>query len=774
MQTHGSVAPAILGGIVTVSSIIRFSEKHRVATSTGEGRGVRARFFRAASSLLLAALSGSACAQAFVENFDDVSLLAGQGWVIQNNSSPLGPNSWYQGIPTNATPTPGPFNSYNGAANAYIAANFAATTGGTGTISDWLIAPTRTLRNGDVFAFYTRKPTIGAGQTDYPDRLEVRMSTNGASTNVGSSAATFGDFSTLMLSINPTLTTNVYPQTWTQFTITISGLPAPTMGRLAFRYFVTNAGPQGSNSDYIGVDNVAYTPYVCPALTISPSSLPGASFGQLYSQSLSQTGALGAPNFAITAGALPAGMTLAANGTVSGTPTAVGTFNFAVTVADASGCSGSRPYSITVVPVAPGAPTGVSASAGDALADVTWTAPDSDGGDAISGYTATCSDGTNTFSANGTVPPIEVHGLVNGTAYTCTVAASNGVGTGASSTPSNSVTPKGNQTITFGAQSGQTYSQGGTFAINPPASASSGLDVVYGSSTTGVCTANGTTVSIVAAGTCTLTADQPGNIAWNPALQASQSLVIAQASQSLTFPAQAEPSRWFRVGSTFAIAPLATSAEPNSGSPIVYGSLNTGVCTVSNSTVTMVAAGTCTLTANQAGNDNYAAAPQVVSTVALVTPTQADLWIQKTADHPVVRLGDTVSYSIIVGNDGPADAVNVRVLDTPPERLDSSSVTWQCVAAVGTSCPTPPSGPGALNATVSSLPMGAAVHFQLLGTLIAAADPVNEYVEFYNTANVALPQGSGLTDPPGNNQSSAAVREDDVIFADGFEEMPQP
>lgn len=118
----------------------------------------------------------------------------GGGWFIQNNSNPLGPNSWYQGIPTNGTPTPGPFNAHNGADNAYIAVNFASTTGGTGTISNWLVAPNRVFRNGDVFQFYTRKPTIGAGQTDYPDRLEVRLSTN-----VGTGATVVGDFTNLLL-----------------------------------------------------------------------------------------------------------------------------------------------------------------------------------------------------------------------------------------------------------------------------------------------------------------------------------------------------------------------------------------------------------------------------------------------------------------------------------------------------------------------------------------------------------------------------------------------
>ena len=146
---------------------------------------------------------------------------------MQNNSTPVGSLSWFQGTSTTATPTPGPFNSFNGAANSYIAVNFNST-GSTGTISNWLMTPNRTLRNGDVFTFYTRKPTIGGGQTDYPDRLEVRMSTNGASTNVGAGATAVGDFTTVLLSINPTLVANVYPQVWTKFTITISGLAAPT------------------------------------------------------------------------------------------------------------------------------------------------------------------------------------------------------------------------------------------------------------------------------------------------------------------------------------------------------------------------------------------------------------------------------------------------------------------------------------------------------------------------------------------------------------------
>jgi hypothetical protein len=578
-------------------------------------------FVRAAAGLLLAGSLGSACAQSFTENFDDITLLAGNGWVIQNNSTPVGALGWFQGTATNATPSPGPFDAWNGAPNAYIAANFNST-GSTGTISNWLVAPNRTLRNGDAFQFYTRKPTIGAGQTDYPDRLEVRLSTNGASTNVGTGATAVGDFTTLLLSINPTLVTNVYPQVWTQFTITISGLPAPTSGRMAFRYFVTGAGSLGTNSDYIGIDNTVYTPYVCPAFTVSPGSLSPAGWGEAYSQSLGQTGALGAPSFAITAGALPPGLTLSASGTIAGTPTALGTFNFTVTVFDASGCSGSQSYAITVNPVAPSAPQNVVAVAGDAQLDLSWDAPASNGGDpSPATYGVTCT-GANVVTASGD-SPVTLTGLVNGSAYTCDVVATNGAGPSPAGT-SNSVTPMGNQSILFDPQSAQTYSPGGNFSVNPPASASSGLAVVYGSSTTAVCTVAGATVSIVAAGTCTLTADQPGDVAWNPAPQVEQSLTINQAGQTLTFPAQTQASRLFTAGDTFDIAPLASSANPNSGASIVYSSLDPSVCTVSGTTVTMVGAGVCPIAANQAGNGNFTAAPQVTTLVSLLDIIFAD------------------------------------------------------------------------------------------------------------------------------------------------------
>lgn len=182
------------------------------------------------------------------EGFTTVAPLP-TGWASQNLSSPLGTTGWFQG-------NTAVFPAQSGPANSYIAANWQnTTTTGVGTISNWLFTPNITMKNGDVFRFWTRT----VSPSTFPDRLQVRMSTNGASVNAGSTATSVGDFTTLLLDINPTYTTTGYPTAWTQYSITISGLPGPTSGRLAFRYFVENGGGAGANSDYIGIDNVVYT-----------------------------------------------------------------------------------------------------------------------------------------------------------------------------------------------------------------------------------------------------------------------------------------------------------------------------------------------------------------------------------------------------------------------------------------------------------------------------------------------------------------------------------
>ena len=227
---------------------------------------------------------------------------------MQNLSSPVGTTGWFQG---NSTVFP----AQAGAATSYIGANFNNTTGAN-TISNWLLTPTVTLQNGATLKFWTR--TVDAPQ--FSDRLQVRMSTAGASTNVGATPTSVGDFTTLMLDINPTYVPTVYPNVWTQFTVTVSGVASPTQGRLAFRYFVENGGPTGANSDYIGIDSVQFsgvcgptpTPTATPTGTLTPTATPTATptpgltlvafSSPTYTDDESQTASIGLVRSGITTG----------------------------------------------------------------------------------------------------------------------------------------------------------------------------------------------------------------------------------------------------------------------------------------------------------------------------------------------------------------------------------------------------------------------------------------------------------------------------------------
>lgn len=194
------------------------------------------------------ALVGSAFAQSFTENFDVITggtgasgtVTAQNTWQFVNASATLGTTSWFQG-------NTAVFNAQAGPTNGYIGANFNNTTGAN-TINNFLMSQVRTFNNGDTISFWTRTVSLPS----FPDRLILKLSQNGASTNVA-------DFSTTLLTVNSALTTTGYPSVWTQFTATVSGLSGPTSGRFAFNYNVPSGGPAGANSDFIGIDTVAYT-----------------------------------------------------------------------------------------------------------------------------------------------------------------------------------------------------------------------------------------------------------------------------------------------------------------------------------------------------------------------------------------------------------------------------------------------------------------------------------------------------------------------------------
>ncbi|MFN8176310.1 MAG: Ig domain-containing protein [bacterium] len=113
------------------------------------------------------------------------------------------------------------------------------------------------------------------------------------------------------------------------------------------------AGQWSSSFALVATDATGYAEgrgvnLACPPISITPPFLADPIIAVPYTKTLTCVGT-GPYTFALTAGALPAGLALAPTGVISGTPTAFGTFRFTVTATDSSGCSGSRLYVVTVV-----------------------------------------------------------------------------------------------------------------------------------------------------------------------------------------------------------------------------------------------------------------------------------------------------------------------------------------------------------------------------------------------------------------------------------------
>lgn len=149
---------------------------------------------------------------------------------------------------------------------------------------------------------------------------------------------------------------------------TLSGTPTAA-GTFSFAVTATDSstgtGPFSATSGTLSLTVAA------PGIVVSPSSLTGATIGVFSSQSISASGGTAPYHYTLTAGALPAGMSLSAGGVVSGVPTAGGAFGFTVTATDSTGgtgpFTGSRAYTLTVsapaMSITP-APGSLSATAG--------------------------------------------------------------------------------------------------------------------------------------------------------------------------------------------------------------------------------------------------------------------------------------------------------------------------------------------------------------------------------------------------------------------------
>ena len=206
------------------------------------------------------------------EEFDTLANSFAKGWVAKNNSRPIGLSTWNQasieGLDSKGKAFV-PSYVFSAQSAVYSGKDFIMINQNAvdrvGTISAWLLSPPTMMKNGDQITFWTRTVPAnfnGAGR-DVAERMQVRLSPIKNSADVGNTATTVGDFTTLMLDINPTYAKagdNAFPKDWKQYTLTISGL-APTVQnrRFAFRYFVEDGGSAGSRAFCVGIDNVIFT-----------------------------------------------------------------------------------------------------------------------------------------------------------------------------------------------------------------------------------------------------------------------------------------------------------------------------------------------------------------------------------------------------------------------------------------------------------------------------------------------------------------------------------
>ncbi|MEP7154133.1 MAG: fibronectin type III domain-containing protein [Betaproteobacteria bacterium] len=263
---------------------------------------------------------------------------------------------------------------------------------------------------------------------------------------------------------------------------------------------------------------------------------------------------------------------------------------------------------IAITAIAPGAPVIGAATAGNLQATIAFSAPANTGGGTITGYSATC---TPSGSGSNTSSPIVVSGLSNGTLYTCSVRASNSAGTGPASgnvtvTPAPTptapiITSANNATFTVGVL--------GSFSVQASSNPAAAIGIQSGSLPAGVSINAGVISGTPAAAGPTVITLVASNGVPPDATQVF-TLNVAKAAQTIFFTG---PST-----QVFSPAAVPLSATASSGLTVTYVSNSGGVCTVAGASVTLVGLGTCSITAQQAGNANFLAATGVTQTFSVV------------------------------------------------------------------------------------------------------------------------------------------------------------
>ena len=271
-----------------------------------------------------------------------------------------------------------------------------------------------------------------------------------------------------------------------------------------------------------------------------------------------------------------------------------------------------NPSSATV----PDAPAIGAALVGNGQASIVFTPPANDGGSAIAAYTATCNAGA--ASGSGISSPIVIAGLNNYVLYTCSVTATNAAGTSMASATAPVIPVPANLPPPFTSPNAATFTLGlpGSFTVTTSVP-SPVLSIAAGTLPAGLTFTPATGVltgTPAAVGLYPLTFRI--SVGTEPFANQAFTLFVQIALNVISFSGPANQS--------FSSTPILLTAAATSGLPVSFSISGTPtICAISGSSaLTMLAAGTCTIVANQNGNADYGDAPPVTRSfvIAPVAP----------------------------------------------------------------------------------------------------------------------------------------------------------
>lgn len=130
--------------------------------------------------------------------------------------------------------------------------------------------------------------------------------------------------------------------------LALTSITMTTAANLTGRALARNGAVTLDSNTINGTCLTALPPTVCPVIALSPATLPKGRVGVAYTQTITGSGGTGPYTFAVTSGALPAGLTLTPAGLLAGTPTAAVTSSVTIRGTDANGCFASVVYTMVI------------------------------------------------------------------------------------------------------------------------------------------------------------------------------------------------------------------------------------------------------------------------------------------------------------------------------------------------------------------------------------------------------------------------------------------